>query len=131
MSWWASVALLGSAMSLALATAGPATVLDSIPGTCAVTPGESRFVFRSGFWLNLHNFLHRDPKARRGIHDEVPAALTVTHSPGSVPFRDRCGRDRRDGPKIPDRDRLNRVNGVVRGARTCVDGRDRGSRVRR
>lgn len=77
MSWWASVALLGSSMSLALATAGSATAPDPIPGTCAVTPGDSRFVFRSGFWLNLHNFLHRDAKARRGIQDEVPAALSV------------------------------------------------------
>ena len=38
---------------------------------------RSRFVFHSGFWLNLHNFLHRAAKQRRGINDEVPAAMTV------------------------------------------------------
>ena len=45
---------------------------------CAVAPEPSRFVFRSAFWLNLHNFLHRGAKERRGINDELPAARTVT-----------------------------------------------------
>lgn len=43
-----------------------------------MTPARPSFVFRSGFWLNLHNFLHRDAKMRRGIHDEAPAALIVS-----------------------------------------------------
>lgn len=49
----------------------------STPDACAIAPERSSFVFRSGFWLNLHNFLHRAAKERRGIHDEVPAAMTV------------------------------------------------------
>ena|SRR2546422_191208 len=38
---------------------------------------RSSFVFHNGFWLNLHNFLHRAAKERRGVNDEVPAAMTV------------------------------------------------------
>ena len=44
---------------------------------CPVPAGRSSFVFRSGFWLNLHNFLHRGAKERQGINTEVPAAMTV------------------------------------------------------
>lgn len=44
---------------------------------CALPAGRSGFVFRSGFWLNLHNFLHRGAKQRQGINNEVPAAMTV------------------------------------------------------
>jgi hypothetical protein len=44
---------------------------------CAVPAGRSSFVFRSGFWLNLHNFLYRGAKERQGINNEVPAAMTV------------------------------------------------------
>ena len=53
----------------------PAVVQTS--SRCAVPAERSSFVFRSGFWLNLHNFLHRGAKERRGINIEVPAAMTV------------------------------------------------------
>ena len=53
------------------------TVGNAATPVCAVAPGQSRFVFRSAFWLNLHNFLHRGAKERRGINDELPAARTV------------------------------------------------------
>ena len=45
---------------------------------CALPAGRSSFVFRSAFWLNLHNFLHRGAKERQGINNEVPAAMTVS-----------------------------------------------------
>lgn len=62
---------------LATSNGGAVIARDSQPAPCAITPAASIFVFRSGFWLNLHNFLHRGAKERRGIHDEVPAAFNV------------------------------------------------------
>ena len=53
------------------------SIKNAATPVCAVAPEQSRFVFRSAFWLNLHNFLHRGAKERRGIHDELPAARTI------------------------------------------------------
>jgi len=44
---------------------------------CARPAERPSFVFHNGFWLNLHNFLHRAAKERRGVNDELPAAMTV------------------------------------------------------
>ena len=42
---------------------------------CEATDADSRFRFRSGFWLNLHNFLFYQAKRAAGIQDETEAAL--------------------------------------------------------
>lgn len=56
------------------ATARPAQ--GSAPDRHADSPAP-RFVWRSAFWLNLHNFLHHSAKLRGGIHDDAPAAVAV------------------------------------------------------
>ncbi|MCA9739197.1 MAG: hypothetical protein R3E98_09005 [Gemmatimonadota bacterium] len=45
---------------------------------CAPADTPSRFRFRNGVWLNLHNFLFLQAKRARGIHDESAAAAPGT-----------------------------------------------------
>lgn len=41
---------------------------------CADPAVRPRFAFRTSFWLNLHNFLHKEAKRRSAIDDDGPGA---------------------------------------------------------
>jgi hypothetical protein len=67
---------------LAIGLVRPATAPPShgsAPG-CAGDSRAPRFVWRSAFWLNLHNFLHHSAKLEGGIHDDAPAAIAVVYA---------------------------------------------------
>jgi len=74
----ASVVCRSAAATAAIVLAGGVSrAVTQTSSGCALPAGRSSFVFRSGFWLNLHNFLHRGAKERQGINNELPAAMTV------------------------------------------------------
>ena len=73
-------ALLGLALSLAVgacAGRGAPRALDPSATVAARSCPPSTLptlAFRSAFWLNLHNFLHKEAKRREGIANESPGA---------------------------------------------------------
>ena len=71
-----------------------AAARDSLPSTCAAA-GDPGFVWRSGFWLNLHNFLDRAAKQRGGIRNDAPGALAVVFE-DTVGLRPLTAPERRD-----------------------------------
>ena len=64
-------------MAAIVLVGGVSPTVAQTSSNCARLAERSTFVFHSGFWLNLHNFLHRGAKERRGINNDVPAAMTV------------------------------------------------------
>jgi hypothetical protein len=88
----ALVATLLASLAVACATRGPAArsqarwpdgttamVRDAgtRDGACASDGPPVSLDLRSDFWLNLHDFLVREAKRRRGVRDESPAAFRV------------------------------------------------------
>lgn len=86
-------ALLGLALSLAVgacAGRGAPRALDPSATVAARSCPPSTLptlAFRSSFWLNLHNFLHKEAKRREGIANESPGGLA---SPAAAAERARA-----------------------------------------
>ena len=73
-------ALMGLALAVAAGGCGGASIPALDPAaTIAVRScppaALPNLAFRSAFWLNLHNFLHKEAKQREGIANESPGAL--------------------------------------------------------
>ncbi len=68
--------------ALAIALARPATGSPpfGVAPDCRADASTPRFIWRSAFWLNLHNYLHHSAKLRGGIHDDAPAAIAVVYA---------------------------------------------------
>src|SRR4051812_10564732 len=73
-------AAAGSALMVALGACGPAARQGTLDAATLVSPracadsGAPRLVMRSGFWLNLHNFLHKEGKRFAGLDNDAAGA---------------------------------------------------------
>jgi hypothetical protein len=67
--------LLIGTVVLCVIPATASAAQDPASTACADSSAREDFVWHSGFWLNLHNFLHQQAKQRQGINNDARAAM--------------------------------------------------------